>query len=131
MNKVILIGRLTRDPEAKTTQQGTPVTRFTVAVNRKFKNADGGYDADFINCVAWRGTAEFVSKYFTKGKQIAVVGSIQTRPYEVEGQKRTATEVNADEVEFVGAKADTNEVKQQPTLDEFQPVQLDESELPF
>ena len=131
MNKVELIGRLTRDPEAKTTQQGTPVTRFTVAVNRKFKNADGGYDADFINCVAWRGTAEFVSKYFTKGKQIAVVGSIQTRPYEAEGQKRTATEVNADEVEFVGAKADTSEVKQQPTLDEFQPVQLDESELPF
>ena len=100
MNKVILIGNLTKDPELTTTNNGIEVCKFTVAVQRKFKNKDGEYEADFINCVAWRKTAEFVNQYFSKGKKIACVGSIQTRTYEAQdGGTRYVTEVVADEVE--------------------------------
>ena len=106
LNKTILIGRLTWDPELKETQSGTSVCNFSIAVNRRYKNAEGGYDADFINCVAWRQTGEFVSKYFTKGSMVAVVGSLQTRKYEKDGQKRTVTEVLVDEVNFCGEKAE-------------------------
>ncbi len=104
MNKVILMGRLTRDPELRTTPNGVSVCSFTIAVNRRFKNAEGSYDADFINCVAWRQTGEFVSRYFTKGRMIAVVGSLQTRTYEKDGQKRYATEVQVDEAHFTESK---------------------------
>ncbi len=105
MNKCILVGRLTRDPELKNTQSGIPLANFTVAVDRRFKNKDGEYDTDFINCVAWRSTAEFVSKYFRKGDPIAVVGSIQTRSWEDDtGNKRYATEINVDEASFVPGK---------------------------
>lgn len=106
MNKVILMGRLTREPELKTTQSGTSVCNFSIAVNRRYKNAEGNYDADFVNCVAWRQTGEFVSKYFTKGSMVAVVGSLQTRKYEKDGQKRTVTEVLVDEAYFCGDKTD-------------------------
>ena len=103
MNKAILMGRCTADPELRTTANGVSVATFSLAVNRRFRNAQGEYDADFINCVAWRNTAEFIAKYFTKGKQIAVVGSIQTRKYEDrQGNKRTATEVVVDEAHFCG-----------------------------
>ena len=102
MNKVILIGNLARDPELRTTQSGVPRCLFTLAVHRRFTNAQGEREADFINCVAWRTTAEFVQRYFTKGRKCAVVGQLQTRSYEgQDGQKRYVTEVVVDEVEFV------------------------------
>lgn len=96
------MGRLTRNPELKTTPNGVSVCSFTLAVNRRFKNANGDYDADFINCIAWRQTAEFISKNFVKGRMIAIVGSLQTRNYEKDGQKHFITEVSAEEVAFTG-----------------------------
>ena len=91
MNKCMLVGRITRDPEMRQTQSGVAVANFTVAVDRRFKNKDGEYDTDFISCVVWRSTAEFVSKYFRKGDPIAVVGSVQTRSWEDDtGNKRYA-----------------------------------------
>lgn len=105
MNKCILVGRLTRDPELKNTQSGVPLANFTVAVDRRYKNQQGEREADFISCVAWRSTAEFVSKYFRKGDPIAVVGSVQTRSWEDDtGNKRYATEINVDEASFVPGK---------------------------
>lgn len=102
MNKAILMGRLTRDPEMRQTQSGVAVANFTVAVDRRFKNQQGEREADFINCVAWRQTAEFVQKWFRKGDPIAVAGSIQTRSWEGDdGNKRYATEINVDEASFV------------------------------
>ncbi len=99
MNRVELTGRLTREPELKTTGNGVSVCSFTLAVNRKYKNPDGNYDADFINCVAWRQSAEFICKYCDKGSMIGVAGSIQTRNYEKDGQRVYITEVSVDEVE--------------------------------
>ena len=102
MNNVSLLGRVVRDIELKYTGNGTAVANFTIAVDRRFKNANGEYDADFIDIVVWRQSAEFVSKYFKKGSPIAVEGSIQTRNYEnSEGRKVYVTEVVADNVGFV------------------------------
>ena len=102
MNKVILIGRLTKDPEVKNTASQVTVCRFSVAVDRRFKDQNGQRQTDFINCVAWRQTANFISSYFHKGSRIAVVGSIQTRNYDDNnGQKHYVTEVVVDEAEFV------------------------------
>jgi single-strand DNA-binding protein len=106
MNKVTLIGRLTKDAEMKTTSSGINYCNFIIAVDRKFKDANGNRQADFIACVAWRTTADFISKYFKKGNKIAVVGSIQTRSYEDQsGNKHLVTEVIVDEAEFVESKA--------------------------
>lgn len=106
MNLVVLVGNLTRDPELRTTPNGIPVVSFSIAVNRRYKSADGSYPTDFINCVAWRSTAEFISKYFTKGSKIGIKGTIQSRSYEDQnGQKRYVTEVLVDEAEFVTSKA--------------------------
>lgn len=132
MNKAILVGRLTRDPELKSTANGTNVCSFSVAVNRRYKNAEGNYDADFINCTAWRQTAEFVSKYFTKGRMIGVIGNIQTRNYDdKDGKKVYVTEVAADEVYFVESKGDNNN-NTAPVADvnDFAPID-DTDELPF
>lgn len=107
MNKAILVGRLTKDPELKTTGSGVSVCSFTIAVNRRFKNAEGNYDADFINCVAWRQQAEFLSRFFSKGRMVGVCGSIQTRNYERDGQRVYVTEVVADEISFVDSKSQT------------------------
>ncbi len=102
MNKVVLVGNLARDPELRTTQSGVSVCSFTIAVNRRFANAQGVREADFISCVAWRQTAEFISRYFTKGSRIGVSGSLQTRTYDAQdGTKRYVTEVQVDEAEFV------------------------------
>ena len=102
MNKVELVGRLTKDPEVKLTSNQTQFCNFTVAVDRRFKDANGQRQADFINCVAWRQTAVFIQKYFHKGNRIGLVGSIQTRSYDDQnGQKRFITEVVVDEAEFV------------------------------
>lgn len=107
MNKAILMGRLTRDPEMRQIPSGVTMVRFSIAVNRRFAR-EGQQEADFINCVAWRQTAEFISRYFHKGSMIAVIGSIQTRSWDdAEGKKQYATEVNVDEAYFTGSKAET------------------------
>lgn len=102
-NKVILVGHLTADPELKQTTSGTAVCSFSIGVNRRFaKTEQGQQSVDFINIVAWRQQAEFVTKYFTKGNPILVCGQLQTRTWtDNQGQKRYATEVVADEVSFV------------------------------
>lgn len=106
-NKTILGGHLTADPELKTTASGAAVTSFSVAVNRRRAKEGEQPQADFINCVAWRGTAEFVCRFFRKGSSICVVGTLQTRSWtDQQGQKRYATEVVADEVYFVDSKAE-------------------------
>jgi len=103
LNKVILMGNLTRDPEFKTTPSGVSVTTFSVAVGRRFAKQGDEVTADFFNVVAWRNTAEFVSKYFNKGRAIVVVGSLQNRSWtDQQGQKRYITEVIADECYFAG-----------------------------
>ena len=125
MNKAVLIGRLVRDPELRTTSSQTAVTTFTIAVDRRFKNASGERQADFISCVAWRQQAEFVARYFGKGNRIGVVGSIQTRNWEdKDGHNRTTTEVVVDEVEFVESKSDKPQ-KSEPRQED------DYSDMPF
>ena len=108
-NKAILGGRLTADPELKTTNNGISVTSFTVAVNRRFGGKNGEESqADFINVTAWRQTAEFITRYFRRASSICIVGSIQTRSWtDNQGQKRYATEVVADEAYFVDAKSES------------------------
>lgn len=103
MNKVFLIGNLTKDPEMRSTQSGVVVCNFTIAVNRRFRNAQTGQqETDFLNVIAWRQLAELCSKYLAKGRKVAVTGSIQTRTYEAQdGSKRTAWDIVADEVEFL------------------------------
>ncbi len=112
LNKVVLAGRITADPELKQTATGVSVLSFTIAVNRSYvsKNSEQGErQADFINVVAWRQTAEFISKYFRKGSAICVTGSIQTRNWQdQQGQRRYATEVIADEAMFVESRSDSN-----------------------
>nr|DAJ53374.1 MAG TPA: Single strand binding protein [Caudoviricetes sp.] len=109
LNKVILAGRLTKDSELRTTQSGTPVTQFDIAVNRRGAKDGQQPQTDFITVVAWRQTAEFITRYFKKGNAICVVGSIQTRSYtDKNNQKRTATEVVADEAYFVESKTEAN-----------------------
>ena len=113
LNKAILVGRLTADPELRQTQSGIQVTTFTVAVNRRYSSSSNNADqqnqpqADFISCVAWRSTAEFITRYFRKGSSICVVGSIQTRNWtDQQGQKRYTTEVVVDEANFVDSKSE-------------------------
>ena len=104
LNSVIIMGRLTADPELRTTPNGLSVTSFTVAVDRNYKSGDER-QTDFISVVAWRGTADFVTRFFKKGQMIAVQGSLQVRNYEDKnGNKRTAYDVVADNVSFCGSK---------------------------
>ena len=105
INSVVLMGRLTADPELRTTTTGKSVCSFRLAVDRSYVRQGEQRQADFINCVAWEQTGNFISRYFTKGSMIAVIGSIQTRTYEDKsGAKRTAVEVNVREASFTGAK---------------------------
>ncbi len=107
LNKVIIGGRLTADPELKQTSSGITVCTFSVAVNRR-TSAEGAQQADFINVVAWRNQAEFVSRFFRKGSSICVIGSIQTRSWtDQNNQKRYATDVVADEINFVDSKGES------------------------
>ena len=107
MNKVILMGRLTRDPEMRQTPNGVAVCSFSIAVNRRFAK-EGQQNADFINCTAWRQQAEFICKYFQKGAMIAVVGNLQSRSWEnQEGKRQYSTDVVVDEVYFTGSKSDS------------------------
>lgn len=136
INSVVIMGRLTADPELKTTNSGLSVTRFTVAVDRQYQK-DKEKKADFINVVAWRQTAEFVSRYFSKGSMIAVQGSIQTDKYkDKSGNSRTSFQVVADNVSFCGSKQESGggsytdiNVKRQDKMDDFDPGSDDD--LPF
>lgn len=139
LNKVILIGNLTADPELKQTPNGISVVGFTIAINRRYqsKNApEGQQTADFISIVAWRHSAEFVSRYFKKGKPILVCGSIRSRNYtDNNGNKRYVTEVVADEVGFVESKSDSapgsaTYVPDAYTTPQFEDVP-DDGDLPF
>ena len=118
MNSVQIIGRLTADPELRRTPSGIASCRFTVAVNRKFKNKDTGeYDADFISCVAWRQTAEFISRYFSKGKMIALQGTLHTGSFQDRNHQDVThytTDVFVENVEFCGDKGGNNSGNQQP-----------------
>ena len=103
MNRIILIGRLTRDPDLKYTNSGVAVVNFSLAVDRRFKNAQGERETDFINIVAWRKTAELCGQYLSKGRQVAVEGWLQMRKYQTQqGENRTVYEVVADNVQFLG-----------------------------
>ena len=131
MNKVVLLWRLTKDPEVRYTQtNNTMVATFTLAVNRRFVKPGEDRQADFINCIAWSKTAEFVSKYFKKGQQIAVVGRLQTRNYDDEqGQKHYITEVVAEEVYFAGDKKENTQNDGIGDTSEFEITNQDD--LPF
>lgn len=137
MNKCTLIGNLVRDPEMRQTQSGTSNCSFTVAVRRKFKNSDGEYEIDFLNCVAWKGTADICGKYLKKGSKCAVGGSIQTRSYDDKnGAKRTVTEIVVEDIDFLdGADKTpytpkgTAQTGNRKKKEELQPV--DSDELPF
>lgn len=136
-NKTILGGRLTADPELKTTPTGVSVTSFTVAVNRRGKGKDGETQADFINVTAWRGLAEFITRHFRKGSSICVVGAIQTRSWtDPQGQKHYATEVVADEAYFVDSKGEAAQpssqyVPEQYTSGGFRQEGDGDEDLPF
>ncbi|MBR5593878.1 MAG: single-stranded DNA-binding protein [Bacteroidaceae bacterium] len=128
LNEIILHGRLTDTPELKTTNSGKSVCSFTLAVERDF-STDGDKITDFINIVAWNKTAEFVSRYFTKGKQMIVKGSLQTRKYQTQnGENRTAIEVVADKVYFAGDNAKAPAVQQ--NVSQFEEIP-EYGDLPF
>lgn len=139
MNKVILVGRLARDPELRTTQSGISVCSFTVACDRRYQKAGEERQADFISCIAWRQQADFICKFFTKGMRIALDGSIQTRSWDDnDGNKRYATEVVVDHAEFAQSKSEGGFAPQQSEssvsapsgdIDGFMPVE--EEDLPF
>ena len=131
MNNVSLLGRVCKDIELKQTQSGTAVVSFTIAVNRRFVK-EGQPNADFINCVAWRGTAEFIAKYFGKGKMIGIVGSLQTGKYDKDGQTHYTTDVIVDEAYFAGDKKDESngQVANDNSFDGFLPMPNDD-DLPF
>ena len=121
MNKCTLVGRLTKDPEIRYSQgeNATATARFSVAVNRRFKNAEGNYDADFINCVIWGKQAENLCKYCTKGSQIGVQGRIQTRNYQNnEGKTVYVTEENANNITFLSSKGNTNSAPVMPAVNQ-------------
>ena len=117
MNKVCLIGRLTANPELKYTNSNVAFTRFTLAVNRNFNNQDGMREADFINCLAWRKTAEIIAKYLSKGRQIGIEGRIQTGSYEdKDGNKRQSFDVVVDDMTFLGKMEETENKKDDTTF---------------
>lgn len=131
LNKVVLMGRFTKDPELRATGTGTSVVSFALAVDRDFKGQNGERETDFINCVAWRNTAEFISRYFKKGSMAALEGSIQTRSWDNnEGKKSFATEVIVNNIYFGESKRDAaiNEpVSDVPPASSFS----DDEDLPF
>ena len=142
MNKAILIGNLTRDPELRTLPNGASVCTFTIAVNRKFVNQQGVREADFLNIVAWRQLGETCARYLTKGRKVGVVGSIQTRSYDAQdGSKRYVTEIVADDIEFLSSQQDggqprTGNVPPPPEMPAYGMTsggftEVEDDELPF
>ncbi len=134
MNKVILVGNLTKDPELSETPSGVAVCKFSLAVSRDYTNAEGNRDTDFFNITVWRGRAENCGKYLKKGNKVAIVGSLQNRSYEdKDGIKRNVTDVIANEVEFLTPKQSGQEeesvvsvTRQRPQLEA-----IDDNQLPF
>ena len=143
MNKVILIGNLANDPEGRTTQSGISHSTFRIAVQRRFANAQGVREADFFTIIAWRQTADFCNRYLTKGRKVAVEGSIQNRSYDAQdGSKRYVTEIIADSVEALGGRDDgqprpmDNGPTPPPAAPSARPAsndftEVDDDELPF
>lgn len=138
MNKVILIGNLTKDPDSSKTPSGVSVCRFSIAVPRDYANADGTRGTDFFNITAWRGTAETCGKYLKKGNKVGIVGTLQNRSYEdKDGVKRFVTDIIASEVEFLTPKAvesDTAEMsvkRERPQLTPIEDGAIDDNQLPF
>ncbi len=151
LNRAIIMGRITANPELRQTQGGVSVLSFTVAVDRRFTNPSGERQADFIYCVAWRHTAEFISKYFIKGQMIAIDGVLQSRNYvDKNGNNRSVIEVVAENVSFCGSRAETNVNRTHADtasvasnhvqngdsfsvgdIDGFEEIGTDDSELPF
>jgi single-strand DNA-binding protein len=147
VNKVILVGRLTRDPEVKNTTTGKAVATFTLAVDRRFKNKDGQKEADFVPIVVWGKQAEFAGQYLSKGSQIGVSGRLQVRSYDAQdGQRRYVTEVVADEINFLSSsrkdsnagfqqasapRADNNNNMSVMGLDEDFHLMADDDDIPF
>ena len=130
LNKIIVMGRLVRDPELRRTNSGTAVASFTIACDRDFKSDGGEREADFIECVSWRNTAEFVSKYFAKGRMAVVSGRLQTRNWtDKEGNKRKATEIVAESVYFGDSKRE--ELQSYAAPQESFAELPDDGELPF
>lgn len=120
MNKAVLMGRLTKDPEVKKTQSNLSVCSFSIAVDRRFKDSNGNKQTDFINCVAWRTAADVIGNYFHKGSRILVTGSLQSRSYDDQaGNKRTVIEVLVEEVEFVDPKQTQGQAQ---TQEEVRPI---------
>ena len=135
LNKIVIMGRMTKDPELRRTQTGTPVTSFTLAVDRDHKAADGSRETDFIECVAWRGTAEFVAKYFGKGRMAVVEGKLQLRSWtDKDGNKRRTAEVQADNVYFGDSKREETggSYGSYARADvEYEEIEDDDGDLPF
>lgn len=131
MNKVILIGNLTKDPELTTTNSGISVCRFTLAVPRRFSNAEGERETDFLNITVWRNQAENCNKYLRKGSKASVIGSLQTRSYDAQdGTKRYVTDIVAEEVEFLSSRQNGEErEKKDEEVAKLQPI--DDDSLPF
>ena len=134
INRVILVGRITKDPELRTTQSDLPVCSFTIAVNRQFKSKDGENEADFIQCVVWRKQAENLVKYIKKGNMIGVDGRVQTRTYDnSEGARQYVTEIVCDSIQFL----ETNKQDSQPsnntqdTMPKVKNIDIDSDDLPF
>jgi single-strand DNA-binding protein len=136
MNKICLVGRLTKNIEIRYTTTNIAVANFTLAVNRTFKNKDGNYEADFINCIAFKNGAEYLSKYARKGDRVAVSGSVQVRNYDAQdGSKRYVTEVITDNTEVLSDKKEPQEsnqsVEQVSYEEESRTVTLNDDDLPF
>lgn len=131
MNRFSGIGRLTKDPETCSFDNGNK-TAFTIAIDRRFTNKDGNKEADFLPCVAWKGTADFIARYFHKGMKIAVSGSVQVRSYTAQdGSKRSITEIVVDEAEFVERKEGGAGNTAPATNDTNEPVEYLDDSLPF
>lgn len=129
LNHIVLMGRLCADPELRRTNSGTPVTSFTLAVDRDFKSQSGEKEADFVPVIAWRNTAEFVSKYFTKGRMAVVEGRLQMRNWkDKDGNKRTTAEVVVENVYFGDTKREDSRSQAEP---EYAEIQEEDGDLPF
>lgn len=146
MNRVVLVGRITKDPDLRYTSSQIAVVSFTIAVNRTYQKQNGEREADFINCVVWRTQAENLAKFVKKGQLIGVDGRIQTRTYEQDGQTRYVTEVLCDQITFLEPKSSSNsnsnnefnknnDVKNEPEEDDFykstEKLNISEEDLPF
>ena len=137
LNHITAAGRLTKDPELRRTQNGVAVASFTIACDRDIKDASGNKQTDFIDCVAWRNTAEFVDKYLTRGRMVIVSGRLQMREWtDKNGSKRTNAEILAENVYFADSKravdnTEKNETKEAAQTVDFDQVEIDDDELPF